>query len=969
MKPSLIVFFLILCASSSSLSAQENEYTPENALKISKTISEKNETFFLKYKKENDQLRKDIAKLYLAYFGEEWGGLAGSSWGNSDLLNPKPNAGPLTAVSPATSAADKAEIEENTRKSVAEDYDSRIKDLNEQLRDIKKQLRDMTAQREDERTVSAAVIDSINGVNTGLKGDLADAERTLKRALAEAKKNQSIIDCASAFYKGNETKRNDSQNVLEDARAKYTRYAEIGGRNTNRYDEEIREHLDFIFDTYETYDDLPVSIDCGDGIVVKDVISFMDARDHLNLATILAADPRHLINRYEGGPDQRTAAINADLIYHLSQVFSKQNNFSDLSMSKRIADKLPDLMQKVPNALSSSSELNPQNDTDDRIIDLYAKVAKAYEDKNYGDALGLYNRYRRVEGEINLADNHKVRAATMTAVGIILLFDLGNNKSAKGIPLEGTFLAKALNNQQREGVALLKKVMTFRDKAGSVYPRGSDVFEWQQRASYAMSKHYFPAGKLERQRSREVKRMTKGKKLKSNDKGETVNNLEVDQARPYRLVMTPSIYPYLPVQQGFFRNDGSRAIDLDGSGLEGSARLSYFKPGKAFEFGLDLGYSQQYFRLENNSIRLPPASMSLGTAFGGPFVSYAARNIEKQFHPVFSAGLSVRYDIDRKLRLNDNDANGNRRSILVTQLPFMDRMSYYAQVGIGFNRERFSLSKQRMIASTFRMFAFLPVFNKAIQINNDPTAFSGRYSQNFLDVGRQTIHLGFTYSKMIEVFKNGLWMTGDEMYFNNNRKQKMRLLQPLAINNAPRKRIDGKFTLMTTIQPNVDSLFVSSDSSYLNLNISSGWRIAYNLHFLGNNDGFFNQGTGMAWGGFPLYDFFLAGGVEQVSYRLSSEATYRSFRNLHGFAEGGFRIGVPGLMVYAGGGYNFKISNQAIYANGEGVLNQVLPAYAFLGIQVANTFTARVSSRAINIYGTGNALSLKNPVLQIGFGF
>lgn len=955
--------------------AQQTEEEREKEEIYISRLETENDTLIkavIRLEKENKLIQEDLGRIYFEHYGQTWNGGRGpySPGGNNNRASSEPGS-KVNGKSNSATNSEKSEGADFSELAVVNAaLKGRVVSLERQVKNLRGDLNKLQAAYDDDKADFATRLAGLTATSNRLASELAKSETDLAAARTELEKSARLVRCTREFYAGNLEIRNAATKDLELARTKYDRYAEVKSRNTTRYDEEIEQILDYVFDTYDQYDDRPITQDCGDGVVVKDVISFMDARDHLNLATILAADPRHLINRYEGGIDQRTAAINAELIYHLSQVFSKQYKFSDLSMSKRIADKLPDLMQKVPNALASSATLNPQDSTDKKIESLYADVAYEYKQKRYSNALGIYNRYQRLEGESHLMKNDEVRAGTMTSVGIILLFNLGDVGDARGIPLKGTYLEKAFNNRQREGIKLLKQVLTFRDEDGNLYPKNSEVFEWQKRAAYAMSKYYYPAGKVERQRDREIKRINNGKKLKQGQiERSTLEEVEVEQAKPRRFIVTPSFYPYRPLQQNYYQNDGEIGIELDGSGLEGSVQLAYYKPGKAFTYGLDLGYSQQYYRLNNNSIRLPPASLSFGTAFVGPFINYAARNIEKQFHPVLSAGLSFRYDIDRKFRLNDNDSFGDRRSILITDLPFFNRTSWYANVGVGFNRERFSLSKQRMVASTFRVFAFLPVFNTAIQVNNNPTAFENRYSQNFLDLGRQTIHLGFTYSKMIEVFKNGLGMDGKEMLFVNNRKKKIRLMQPAVNNNAPRKKIDGRFTLMTSVQNKIDSIYIPEDSSYVNMDYSTGWRAAYSIHFLGNNVGFYNQNNGYPWKSFPLYDFYVTGGAQQQLYRLSIRERYRSFRSLHGFVEGGARLGGDGFMVLIGGGYNFPISNQAVYTNGEGVINKVHSVYAFAGIQLARFLTVRISTRSLDIDNSGEIISFKKPSLQVGFGF
>lgn len=967
----VVLLFPLVFWTSVTLFGQPDKETQDliarQEVEIKKLIHESTQ-----YITENNELRDLIDSLYLRFLKKPWSGIPGAE---DDIRGRKfggtsPGAGAGTGNNSGSGGAG-TEFDERY-------FREQLRILEESLRVLRNQYtrleRTVNRERQEwqrDKTRLRKSIDSLNRENLRLEQDLNKNLRELEATKAQLEKSNELLECTRAFYRRSQRLRNSAEDSLVQARNYYERYEAIKDRNGVEFEMETRRILDYIFDTYEKYSDSPQETVCGDGIIARDVISYMNARDHLNIAIILANDPRHLINRYPGSPDQRLISINAAMIGHISQVFKKQGSYNDQKLAQKIAEDFEQLLKIAPGVMATGAGVNPINPRGKRSLESYYQVGRLYDDGKFAEALGAYNDAQRIEQESHLQGMKDTLAATKSAMGVSILFNLGGLRENKGLLLPDSWLEGKLKDQRGTGEALLQDVLSLRTAEGDKFPEDSEIGRRQRDAAYMLGKFYVPNDRNNRSLKKQNKKIAQGKAVPVPPKENQVETKMgvTPYPRQARWALLPSVYPYFPVQQGFYRDDGSVGIELNGSGIEGGLRLQKYKPGPAISYGLDVGFSYQLYGMDDNSIRLPPATLTTNTVFGGPFLTVATGKIQREYHPRLTVGVSYRNDFYRALRVSTVANNGERVSQKVTNLPFLERSSWYSKIGIGFNRERFLFTKQRVVPSAFEFYAFVPVFNKAIQVSGDPASFTRDYSQSFLDLGRQTIHFGLTFAKFFELKRNGVNRIEREMYPMRKEQLSPRMLPPLVDNDPPSRRLSGRFSLLFNSQPSVDSLYIPADSSYTNLRPSVGWRAAYSLHFGGNNRRSYTSGSGIIHDKAKVYNFFLTAGIHQQIYRLHEKERYRSFRALNSFAELGGRVGGGGLMAFAGAGGTFSLSNAAVYSSGKGVLQDFHQLYMFGGLLIDNMVTLRISTNLLDVESTGKSIGFEGLNFQFGFGF
>ena len=916
--------------------------------------------------KKNEALKDLIDSLYLRYLKKPWSGVLG---GGGDDIRGSRNYPPITNNGGDSGGSNGGtNFNENYYK---EELAKLRRSLDRQTRRYNQLNNSLNRERIEWQTEKAgflSVIESLKRESLQLEEDLRLRGEELRLTMAELQRSNELLECTREFYRRSLRLRNAAADSLERARKLYERFEAIKDRNGAAFDNEVKEILDYIFDTYEKYDDSPQETNCGDGIIARDVISYMNARDHLNMAIILANDPRHLINRFPGEPDPRLIRINAAMIGHISQVFNKKGGFDDQKLAQKMSRDFEGLMKVAPGVMATGAGVNPINPYGRKSLENYDKVGRLYEEGKFVEALGIYNDAQRIEQEGHLQTMKDTLALTKSAMGVSILFNLGGLRENKSFLLSDSWLDRKLKDQRGTGESLLHDVLDLETNEGEKFPEDSEIGKLQRDAAYMLGKYYFPTNRDTRSLKKQNKKIAQGKAVPTQPKDDLAGaKLGVTPfPSQARWTVLPSVYPYYPVQQGFFRDDGSVGITLNGSGIEGGLRLQKYSPGPGVSYGVDVGFSRQFYEMEDNSIRLPPSTLTTNTIFGGPFIAVAGGKIQKEFHPRLTVGLSYRNDFYRALRVSTIANNGERLSQLITNLPFLERSSWYGKIGVGFNRERFIFTKQRVIPSAFELYAFVPLFNKAIQVSGDPASFTQPYSQSFLDLRRQTIHFGLTFSKFIELRGNGITRVKSETYPMRKEQLRPRMLPPLVDNDPPSRKLSGRFSLLFNNQPLKDSLFIPSDSSYTNLRPSVGWRVAYSVHFGGNNQKAYTQEGGIIDD--KVYNFFLTAGVHQQVYRLHEKERYRSFRAFNGQAEVGARFGGGGLMVFGGVGGNFSLGNSAIYAPGEGVLKNFHQLYFFGGLLIDNMVTLRVSTNLLDVESTGKSIGFEGVNFQFGFG-
>jgi len=404
-----------------------------------------------------------------------------------------------------------AAVARSTETTIRPDYQNMIRKLRSELRLVRERIVALERSYEEKIVeIRADHVTEMNEINSRLK----KAEEGIAELEVELTLANEILDCLRFSEKEKRTAIRNAQPALDSARQRFKQYSRLASssRRDRASQQQIAEHLDYIFNTYNQYDNRATTTTCGD-LEISSVIEFTQVGDHLNMAYILAKDPRHLVNnkRYGDSTDQRAARVNTDIIYHIGQIYAKQNKYNDRAEANKIvSEDLMELLNILPAALMSSENINT-SDTTSRtnfVKQLYASIPKLYEQERYISAIGIYNRFQRIEGESGLRNEQLIRASVRFAIGTILLYDLGNVSNLQGIALSGTWLKESLPEMQNKGADLLKGVISMsareeRDK--------KELNKIKYRAAYMLSKRYEPENRAERAVRKSERRIRKNR--------------------------------------------------------------------------------------------------------------------------------------------------------------------------------------------------------------------------------------------------------------------------------------------------------------------------------------------------------------------------------------------------------------------------------------------------------------------------
>jgi hypothetical protein len=348
---------------------------------------------------------------------------------------------------------------------------------------------------------------------------------------------------------------------------------------------------------------------------------------------------------------------------------------------------------------------------------------------------------------------------------------------------------------------------------------------------------------------------------------------------------------------------------------------------------------------------------------------------------MLNAGVSYRPYTERAVRSNKIFPNGDTYGSVNFDLPYLKKSSTFLQLGLGLLIERPSLRVQKTYPATLQLQAYLPFFNQANLVDQDPSVFPAE-EQTFRDLSFKAAQFGIMYAQAIDVHSNNkVAISNQESALLQKYNKAVGFAPPLVNFDWPNKRIEGVFSLSGVIQSGQDSLRIGPDSTFMDLSASLGIKAAYSLHFLGNNrGGLFNPTTGESYAEhWFLYNFFLTGGLHQQTYRLTNNTGYFSSQQLFAFAEGGIRFGAlieskngskfsMMALLYIGAGTRSPIRSNGIYRAGDENLYELVDQYLFGGIQINDLITIKINATPVRpAFRQGGFLAQTN--LEVGIGF
>lgn len=282
-----------------------------------------------------------------------------------------------------------------------------------------------------------------------LKVAIAEYEST-KKLLDEAR---IVLTCVEDHQNTLAFLRRNASKYLASAREDYYTSASMK-RNTrsSRKQNELRDSLRFrAWSIFQDYSGDTITVTCGSLPEFVSTLDFMEAKDHLAMSYLIANDLTDLINKYGNSTDFRVMQMNAALLENIAGGYKKADANGDYDLKQQF--------ERLINRLSSLIIPAPGKEGSSRIIREISKIPLAFEERKYGEVLGIYNQYERVLYDTTIQSKKQLLAEIKYCVGICLLYDLGNLKNLEGAAYEGSWFGKVIADQQEAASELLEEVV------------------------------------------------------------------------------------------------------------------------------------------------------------------------------------------------------------------------------------------------------------------------------------------------------------------------------------------------------------------------------------------------------------------------------------------------------------------------------------------------------------------------------
>lgn len=291
------------------------------------------------------------------------------------------------------------------------------------------------------RTKNQELLDSLNAAIAQYKETYSLLEEA-KIVLTCVEDHQNTL----AFLRGN------ARDYLTSARKDYYTSASMK-RNIrpSRKQKELRDSLRFhAWSVFQDYSGDTITVTCGDMDFISQ-LDFMEAEDHLAMSYLIANDLTDLINKYGNSTDFRVMQMNAALLENIAGGYKKADANGNYDLKQEF--------ERLINRLSSLIIPAPGKEGSSRIIREISEIPKAFERREYGKVLGIYNQYERVLYDTTIQSKKELLAEIRYCVGICLLYDLGNLKNLEGAAYEGSWFGKVIVDQQKAASELLEEVV------------------------------------------------------------------------------------------------------------------------------------------------------------------------------------------------------------------------------------------------------------------------------------------------------------------------------------------------------------------------------------------------------------------------------------------------------------------------------------------------------------------------------
>lgn len=271
---------------------------------------------------------------------------------------------------------------------------------------------------------------------------------------------QNILDCIQALDTERKARKRDARAQLEFANLKYTQYKEFKLRYQRMNPKpDLKGMLDTIWGIYATYGTYCVDTECM-GYPVSYCDDYKNAREHLNVALIIANNPEYVTNVMDGANlCQKVSQMNTLIMSELGLATQKSSDPSSLDYEtkvdmERLIDLLPVIL--VPEKRCDDFA-NDQNSVVWRSINA---VKKLYDEGDFAGAISLYSRFQRFFElkEFETDEAKQMIADAKYAAGAIMLWNLGETTEQQGLFVPGSWLFEKIDAREATGETLLNEV-------------------------------------------------------------------------------------------------------------------------------------------------------------------------------------------------------------------------------------------------------------------------------------------------------------------------------------------------------------------------------------------------------------------------------------------------------------------------------------------------------------------------------
>ncbi|MEO1262975.1 MAG: hypothetical protein AAFZ15_29470 [Bacteroidota bacterium] len=278
---------------------------------------------------------------------------------------------------------------------------------------------------------------------------------------------KQIVDSVELFLVERENAKRYARSILDSVALKFSEYSQLNFSEKNAFRKDL-------WDIYSKYDTKSTSKNCGP-FTLNATDDLKNGWDHYYNARILVDDKGEIFNKMDDDYCEKVHEMNKGMIDELGQALAQsQNDYSLRRECYSLLEKLIPLIVTERQCWEDTIKGKPSS---------LAELEKIHKDFNKGDyasAMGKYNRgYRLLELD-EVKEDSALVAEVKYSIGTILLWNLGDLESYRGLASEGSWFKEHYRFRKNIAPNLLNDAIRLSEK-------GSEL---RQKAFVATRKKY-----------------------------------------------------------------------------------------------------------------------------------------------------------------------------------------------------------------------------------------------------------------------------------------------------------------------------------------------------------------------------------------------------------------------------------------------------------------------------------------------